>query len=79
MAPITSSVAKTAQLAAQAMKYNVKPSMKTIGQYQALRMMDMTNLRSNSTKSGPQEMTVRDALNSGLAEELDRDDDVFNG
>jgi len=77
MAPITSSVAKTAQLAAQAMKYNVKPSMKTIGQYQALRMMDMTNLRSNSTKSGPQEMTVRDALNSGLAEELDRDDDVF--
>ena len=77
MAPITSSVAKTAQLAAQAMKYNVKPSMKTIGQYQALRMMDMTNLRSNSTKSGPQEMTVRDALNSGLAEELDRDEDVF--
>lgn len=77
MAPITSSAAKTAQLAAQAMKYNVKPSMKTIGQYQALRMMDMTNLRSNSTKSGPQEMTVRDALNSGLAEELDRDDDVF--
>ena len=77
MAPITSSVAKTAKLAAQAMKYNVKPSMKTIGQYQALRMMDMTNLRSNSTKSGPQEMTVRDALNSGLAEELDRDDDVF--
>lgn len=77
MAPITSSVAKTAQLAAQAMKYNVKPSMKTIGQYQALRMMDMTNLRSNSTKSGPQEMTVRDALNSGLAKELDRDDDVF--
>lgn len=77
MAPITSSVAKTAQLAAQALKYNVKPSMKSVGQYQALRMMDMTNLRSNSTKSGPQEMTVRDALNSGLAEELDRDDDVF--
>ncbi|RCK54769.1 Pyruvate dehydrogenase E1 component subunit beta, mitochondrial [Candida viswanathii] len=77
MAPITSSVAKTAQLAAQSLKYNVKPSMKSVGQYQALRMMDMSSLRANSTKSGPQEMTVRDALNSGLAEELDRDDDVF--
>ncbi|RCK66900.1 Pyruvate dehydrogenase E1 component subunit beta, mitochondrial [Candida viswanathii] len=77
MAPITSSVAKTAQLAAQSLKYNVKPSMKSVGQYQALRMMDMPSLRANSTKSGPQEMTVRDALNSGLAEELDRDDDVF--
>ncbi|EMG48257.1 Pyruvate dehydrogenase E1 component beta subunit, mitochondrial [Candida maltosa Xu316] len=76
MAPITSSVAKTAQLAAQAMKYNVKPSLHKMGQYQALRMMDL-NTRANSTKTGPQEMTVRDALNSGLAEELDRDDDVF--
>lgn len=33
--------------------------------------------RMASAASGPQVMTVRDALNSALAEELDRDDDVF--
>lgn len=85
MAPITSSVAKTAQLAAQAVKYNKSPIHK-LGQAQAMRMQFNINnssnvlassARFNNSKSGQQEMTVRDALNSGLAEELDRDDDVF--
>ncbi|CCG23887.1 Pdb1 pyruvate dehydrogenase [Candida orthopsilosis Co 90-125] len=82
MAPITSSVAKTAQLAAQAVKYN-KTSIHKLGQAQAMRMQFnntsniLTSARCNNSKSGQQEMTVRDALNSGLAEELDRDDDVF--
>lgn len=85
MAPITSSVAKTAQLAAQAVKYNKSPIHK-LGQAQAMRMQfnnhNSSNVlassaRFNNSKSGQQEMTVRDALNSGLAEELDRDDDVF--
>ena len=85
MAPITSSVAKTAQLAAQAVKYNKSPIHK-LGQAQAMRMQFSNNnssnvlassARFNNSKSGQQEMTVRDALNSGLAEELDRDDDVF--
>ncbi|KAI5959345.1 PDB1 [Candida theae] len=82
MAPITSSVAKTAQLAAQAVKYNKTP-MHRLGQAQAMRMQFnnssslLTSTRCNNSKSGQQEMTVRDALNSGLAEELDRDDDVF--
>lgn len=82
MAPITSSVAKTAQLAAQAVKYNKTPIHK-LGQAQAMRMQFnntsniLTSARCNNSKSGQQEMTVRDALNSGLAEELDRDDDVF--
>lgn len=34
-------------------------------------------MRKASAASGPQTMTVRDALNSAIAEELDRDDDVF--
>lgn len=82
MAPITSSVAKTAQLAAQAVKYNKTPIHK-LGQAQAMRMQFnntsniLTSARCNNSKSGQQEMTMRDALNSGLAEELDRDDDVF--
>lgn len=33
--------------------------------------------RMASAASGPKTMTVRDALNSAIAEELDRDDDVF--
>ncbi|KAI3405497.1 PDB1 [Candida oxycetoniae] len=78
MAPITSSVAKTAQLAAQALR---KPISK-VGQTQAMRMNfnvsnNLASTRLNTSKAGAQEMTVRDALNSGLAEELDRDDDVF--
>lgn len=77
MSPV-SSVARTTQLAAQAVRYN-KP-LSQLGQNQALRMNFSKNLvsqRLNNSKAGPQEMTVRDALNSALAEELDRDDDVF--
>jgi pyruvate dehydrogenase E1 component beta subunit len=49
-------------------------SLAKAGQYQSLRMMDT---RLASTQAGKQTITVRDALNSALAEELDRDDDVF--
>lgn len=77
MAPTKlSSVAKTAQLAAAALKNGpISRNLKQSGQYQALRMMDGARLASSA--SGPQTITVRDALNSALAEELDRDDDVF--
>ncbi|CAK9441215.1 uncharacterized protein LODBEIA_P50840 [Lodderomyces beijingensis] len=71
---MVSSVAKTAQLAARAVKYQ-QPIHK-IAQGQAMRM-NFVSQRFNNSKSGQQEMTVRDALNSALAEELDRDDDVF--
>lgn len=48
-------------------------SVSAAGKYQALRM----GVRAASLESGPQKMTVRDALNSAIAEELDRDDGVF--
>lgn len=35
------------------------------------------SMRMASAAAGPKTMTVRDALNSAMAEELDRDDDVF--
>lgn len=69
-----SNVAKTAQLASKAMNSHVKRSLAQAGQYQSLRMMDS---RLASTQAGKQTITVRDALNTALAEELDRDDDVF--
>ncbi|KAK6199407.1 pyruvate dehydrogenase E1 component, beta subunit [Scheffersomyces amazonensis] len=76
MAPKLSSVAKTAQLAASALKSNaVRSSLKYSGQYQALRMINGT--RAASSPAEKKTITIRDALNAGLAEELDRDDDVF--
>mmetsp|Transcript_6086 Transcript_6086/g.6014 ORF Transcript_6086/g.6014 Transcript_6086/m.6014 type:complete len:385 (-) Transcript_6086:124-1278(-) len=72
-----SNVAKTASLAAQALKTSGSANGRTLaqaGQYHALRMAGQ---RPASSASGPQTMTVRDALNSAIAEELDRDDDVF--
>lgn len=62
---MVSKIANTAKLAAQAINAGTRQSM------------IMHPIRSASTESGPKTMTVRDALNSGLAEELDRDDDVF--
>lgn len=85
MAPRLSSVAQTATLAAKAVKNTGKfsspaatlsSSLATAGQYQALRMMD-NQIRNASSEASPNTITVRDALNSALAEELDRDDDVF--
>ena len=74
MAPRVSTVAKTAQLAAQALKTNPSGrSLAQAGQFQALRMMDARTALTAATKT----ITIRDALNAGLAEELDRDDDVF--
>lgn len=76
MAPTKlSSVAKTAHLAAANLKNNAARSLRQAGQYQALRMMDGS--RAASSTAEPKTITVRDALNAGLAEELDRDDDVF--
>lgn len=67
--PKLSTVTKTAQFAAQALKSNA-----TRAQLPAVRMMDR---RLASSAAGTKTITVRDALNAGLAEELDRDDDVF--
>ncbi|ODV78991.1 pyruvate dehydrogenase E1 component [Suhomyces tanzawaensis NRRL Y-17324] len=72
--PKLSSVAKTAQLASQAVKLQTARSLPQAGQYQAMRMVDS---RMASSASGLKTITVRDALNAGLAEELDKDDDVF--
>ncbi|GEQ70381.1 hypothetical protein JCM33374_g4058 [Metschnikowia sp. JCM 33374] len=44
---------------------------------QAARAQASASMRMASGASGPKTMTVRDALNSAIAEELDRDDDVF--
>lgn len=72
-----SSIAKTSQLAAQALKTSSSSrTLQHAGQYQALRMTG-GDVRAASTASGKQTITVRDALNSAIAEELDRDDDVF--
>lgn len=76
-----SRVAKTAQLAAQA----VKPSPTALhllpgaGAYQSLRMLDMAQALKRLLLSllGAKKITVRDALNSAIAEEMDRDPDVF--
>lgn len=43
----------------------------------AARASAKNSLRLASAASGTKTMTVRDAINSALAEELDRDDDVF--
>lgn len=43
----------------------------------ALRASAKHSLRLASAASGTKTMTVRDAINSAMAEELDRDDDVF--
>ncbi|CAN3356497.1 pyruvate dehydrogenase E1 component subunit beta, mitochondrial [Diutina catenulata] len=58
-----SSVARTAQLAASA----VRPAA----------LAARPHLRMASSSSGPKKITVRDALNSAIAEEMDRDPDVF--
>lgn len=72
--PKLSTVTKTAQFAAQAIKSNATRTLKHNGQFPVVRMMDK---RFASSTSGTKTITVRDALNAGLAEELDRDDDVF--
>ncbi|CCE85574.1 Piso0_005181 [Millerozyma farinosa CBS 7064] len=49
--------------------------LSVLGQQQAQRMVFPA--RQATSGSGAQTMTVRDALNSAMAEELDRDDNVF--
>ncbi|AOW29164.1 pyruvate dehydrogenase E1 component subunit beta, mitochondrial [Candida albicans P57072] len=69
-----SSVTRSAKLATQSLKYNTRPSLSKIGQFQTSKI----TYRANSTQSTPvKEITVRDALNQALSEELDRDEDVF--
>ncbi|ABN68196.1 pyruvate dehydrogenase E1 component, beta subunit (PDH) [Scheffersomyces stipitis CBS 6054] len=83
MAPKLSQIAQTARLAASATRAhnianvtgNTTRSVAQAGQYQALRMMD--SRAASSSAVGSKTITVRDALNAGLAEELDKDDDVF--
>ncbi len=66
MSSNVSAVAKTASIASSMLKASVNRSL-------------MVNhpLRQASTSAGPAQMTVRDALNSAMQEELDRDADVF--
>lgn len=64
-------VAKTAQLAAQ------KHMLSTRQAGVSAAFAAHHAVRNQSTTKGPTKMTVRDALNSALAEELDRDPDVF--
>ncbi|CEP23876.1 PDB1 [Cyberlindnera jadinii] len=64
-------VAKTAQLAAQ--KHRLSTRQAGVSAAFAAHHA----VRNQSTTKGPTKMTVRDALNSALAEELDRDPDVF--
>ncbi|CAH2352483.1 pyruvate dehydrogenase E1 component subunit beta, mitochondrial [[Candida] railenensis] len=74
---MSTSIAKTAQLAAQALKTSsTSRTLQQAGQYQALRRTG-GDIRAASGAAGANTMTVRDALNSAIAEELDRDDDVF--
>lgn len=74
---MSTSIAKTAQLAAQALKTSsTSRTLQKAGQYQALRRTG-GDIRAASGAAGANTMTVRDALNSAIAEELDRDDDVF--
>lgn len=49
----------------------------SLGFQSAIRTMDFQKSRLASSSSGPVTMTVRDALNSAMAEEMDKDDDVF--
>lgn len=76
-----SRVAKTAQLAAQAVKTNPNALrlLPGAGAYQSLRMLDLAQLLKRLLLSllGTKKITVRDALNSAIAEEMDRDPDVF--
>lgn len=75
------SIAKATKLASPVAKNAKKQalvpsgvSLSVAGQRQALRMME--GARASSSQSGPTTMTVRDALNSALVEEFDRDGDV---
>lgn len=72
---MVSNIHKTAKLAAQAVKVVAPRTIRQAGLYQSMRMG--SQIRSASSESGPKTMTVRDALNAALAEELDKDDDVF--
>jgi pyruvate dehydrogenase E1 component beta subunit len=63
-------VAKTAQLAAQ------KHRLSTV-QAGLKASFAAHHVRSQSTTPGPTKITVREAINSALAEELDKDQDVF--
>jgi pyruvate dehydrogenase E1 component beta subunit len=64
-------VAKTAQLAAQ------KHRLSSVQQAGLKASFAAHHVRSQSTTPGPTKITVREAINSALAEELDKDQDVF--
>ncbi|KAK9481199.1 thiamine diphosphate-binding protein [Lipomyces japonicus] len=53
-----------------------KPSLPLVGKQAAMRMVDVGK-RAASSNGGPVQITVRDALNSAMAEEMERDDAVF--
>ncbi|KAK9390734.1 thiamine diphosphate-binding protein [Lipomyces mesembrius] len=53
-----------------------KASIPLVGQSAAMRMVDLGK-RAASSSGGPAMVTVRDALNQAMAEEMERDETVF--
>ncbi|KAG5366307.1 Pyruvate dehydrogenase E1 component subunit beta [Yarrowia sp. B02] len=75
-----SAIKQLNRLAVHAKSSVLKPAPKQIllpsaGQQAAIRMMGQA--RAASTEGGATNMTVRDALNTALREEMDRNDNVF--
>ncbi|KAK9248854.1 thiamine diphosphate-binding protein [Lipomyces tetrasporus] len=53
-----------------------KSTIPLVGQRAAMRMVDL-GMRAASSSGGPAAVTVRDALNQAMAEEMERDEAVF--
>ncbi|KAK9465864.1 thiamine diphosphate-binding protein [Lipomyces arxii] len=71
----SSSVAPVAATKSNRLLLN-KASIPLVGQNAALRMVDLGK-RSASSTGGPTMVTVRDALNQAMVEEMERDETVF--
>ncbi len=76
----SSTIVQTAKIASSALAKTAARSI-TAGAARSLinpaLLTGVKLAKSMATASGPTKMTVRDALNSAMAEELDRDDRVF--
>ncbi|GME68013.1 unnamed protein product [Ambrosiozyma monospora] len=68
---MVSNIAKTANLASSVLKSSVAQSLKIN------HPLSQSSVRSAGTAAGATTITVRDALNKAMEEELDRDPDVF--
>ncbi|KAK9353819.1 thiamine diphosphate-binding protein [Lipomyces doorenjongii] len=74
----SSAIAETANASApsNARMLLKKASIPLVGQRAAMRMVDLGK-RAASSSGGPAMVTVRDALNQAMAEEMERDETVF--